>query len=69
MSETPSLLPVENGELHDFEITYADPEVPFSTVATCTHIVRGCKSIPNAMRSFDRAVPRHGIIRKVRKLT
>lgn len=63
-----NLLPPENGELYDFEITYRDERVPFSSAATETHVVKQSKSLKNALASFHRAVPRHGQIQRIRKL-
>lgn len=64
----PSLIPIHNGELHDFEITCADLRVPFSASAVETHIVRACRTPGNAMARFERAVPGHGAIKRVRKM-
>jgi hypothetical protein len=66
--EIPSFIPSSNGVLHDFEITYRDNSVPFSSVATETHVVRASKSIKNALVSFHRAVPTHGPIKRIRKV-
>lgn len=68
MNPAKSFIHLSNGALHDFEITYADPRVPFSSAATETHVVRDCKSLPNALERFNRAVPNHGVIKRVRKL-
>lgn len=62
MSAIASFIPEYNGELHEFQIAYRDEcfrEV--SHVATC-------KSLSNALKSFERAVPRHGKIFSVRKV-
>lgn len=65
MKNTPAnLLPesMSNGELFDFEIVYRDIHfhVQLHTV--------NCKSLPNALKSFGKAVPRHGKILKARKV-
>lgn len=63
-----SFIPVENDELYDFEIVYADPRVPFSSCATETYTAKQFKSMRNAVASFNRAVPDHGPIKSVRKV-
>lgn len=68
MKTAKSFIHLSNGALHNFEVTYADPKVPFSSCATETFIVRNCKSLPNAVGRFDRAVPNHGAIKRVRKV-
>jgi hypothetical protein len=68
MKDVPSLIPISNGALHDWEIIYADLTVPFSSAATETHIVSQSKSIRNALASFNRAVPKHGPIKSIRKV-
>ena len=62
MSEAPSLLPPENGDLHDFVVTYLA-----NGGAERTHTLKS-KAAPNALASFARAVPRHGRILGIRKV-
>lgn len=57
-----NFLPSNNGELHEFEIVYRDQRYH-----TAKHVVTS-KSPANALRSFAKAVPRHGKILKVRKM-
>lgn len=59
---------IQNGQVFDFEIVYSDSRVPFSSAATETHVIRQSKSVKNALASFNRAVPRHGPIKAVRKV-
>jgi hypothetical protein len=61
-SNTPSFIPASNGELHDFEIVYRDVYYQ-----PARHTVR-CRNIGNALKSFARALPRHGKIVAVRKV-
>jgi hypothetical protein len=68
MKQAPNFLPEKNGELSDYEITYADARVPFSSSATETHLVEKATSIKTALERFNRAVPRHGAIKSVRKI-
>lgn len=63
MSEVPSLIPVESGELHDYEVRYLDYRGCLQV-----HTVLQSKALRNALASFHRAVPRHGQIRRVRKV-
>lgn len=62
MSEIPSLLPPENGALHEFEVTYLDADSRRQT-----HRLQS-KAVPNALASFSRAVRGHGRILKLRKV-
>lgn len=66
--EVPSLIAESNGDLHDYEVRYADPQVPFSSAAIATHVVRQSKSVKNALASFARAVPRHGAIKSIMRV-
>lgn len=59
---------IPNGELFDFEISYCDNRVPFSSAATETYIVRQSKAVKNALQSFAKAVPGHGAIKRVRRV-
>jgi hypothetical protein len=63
-----ALIPISNGELHDYEVRYVDGRVPFSSAAITTHTVRQSKSIKNALASFARAVPHHGAIKSIKKV-
>lgn len=56
-------LPAHNGELHEFQIVYLNELFRKETSHTLTS-----KSVPNALKSFDRAVPRHGRILSIRKV-
>lgn len=62
MKEIPSFLPVENGELHDFEVTYLDAKGVRQVYPLQS------KAAPNALRSFDRAVRDHGRILGLKKV-
>jgi ribosomal 30S subunit maturation factor RimM len=65
MSQPADFLPPQNGELHEWEIQYVELQ-PHSAVVGFHRL--HSKSAANALRSFDRTVPRHGKILKVRKV-
>lgn len=66
MKDVPSLLPPDNGELHDYEVRYVMRSE--MGAALCEHTVRQSKSLKNALASFARAVPRHGPIKGIKKV-
>lgn len=62
MTEPANFLPAHNGELHEFEVRYYDERVQIAR-----HTLTS-KSVANALKSFDRAVPRHGRILGIKKV-
>lgn len=66
MKPAKSFIHLSNGALHDFTITY-ETRSAFG-LKLIQHTVRDCKSLPNAVDRFDRAVPNHGAIKRVRKV-